>query len=71
MKSLPSDIKSPWHFEIVVWAAYWTQTTEILIQKTSAILWQLKKGSEIIDMIRLDMPKVLFVSKEIGDSVVG
>ena len=29
----------------------------------------IKKGSEIIDMIRLDMPKVLFLSKEIEDPV--
>ena len=29
----------------------------------------IKKGSEIIDMICLDMPKVLFVSKEIEDPV--
>ena len=29
----------------------------------------IKKGSKIIDMIRLDMPKVLFVSKEIEDPV--
>ena len=29
----------------------------------------IKQGSEVIDMIRLDMPNVLFVSKEIEDPV--
>ena len=30
----------------------------------------IKKGSKIIDMIRLDILKVLFVSKEIEDPVI-
>ena len=34
------------------------------------VVWQKKKGTKIIDMIRLDMPKVLFVSKVIEDPVI-
>ena len=68
MKSLPSDIKSLWYFDFVVWATYWSQITKILIQKTSDIVLQ-ENSLEIIGIICLDMAKVFFVSKEIEDPV--
>ena len=72
MKLLPSDIKSPWHFDFVVWALgnLLAPDHRNFDTKKNRHSVTIIKGSEIIDMIRLDIPKFLFVANEIQDPVV-